>query len=260
VRVDVVTIAYNSGTAVERLAASAADSRHEVLLRLFLHSTHGPTVDACARVGAGPRVVYTPAGVNRGISRSWNDGILCGYGEGADVVVVANDDIVFGPGDLDRIAEAAAGDRGAFIVSCAGPHTGYGVRLPSHGYACFAINPIALEEIGCFDENFFPAYCEDQDYSRRAQLAGLREANCPLTEVAHEGSGTIRRDAQLRQANKLSQLKNQEYYRRKWGGDAGAESFGSPFDDEAVPLRIPPSSRRHPYATHDRLDLIPDMN
>ncbi|MFX6027917.1 hypothetical protein ABTE84_21450, partial [Acinetobacter baumannii] len=76
-------------------------------------------------------------------------------------------------------------------------HRRRGQRLPSCGYACFAINPIALETLGCFDENFFPAYCEDQDYARRAALAGLSEENCADTQIVHMGSNAIFSDAML---------------------------------------------------------------
>src|SRR5205085_1350846 len=81
-------------------------------------------------------------------------------------------------GDLDGVAAKAMRCRERYIVSCAGPHQRLGRFLPSHGYSFFAVNPIAIETIGCFDENFFPAYCEDQDYARRAALAGLSEENC----------------------------------------------------------------------------------
>jgi hypothetical protein len=95
-------------------------------------------------------------GRNRGLSRTWNDGLLAGYADGADVVIITNDYVRFGPGDLDRLAQAAADQRDRYIVSCAGPHGRYGQRMPSHGFSCFAINPIALGVIGCFDENIFP--------------------------------------------------------------------------------------------------------
>jgi GT2 family glycosyltransferase len=254
-RVDIVTVAYNCGSDVERLIDSAESDRHRVGVHLFLHSAHGPTASACARLAARPQVRYRPIGWNQGLSRSWNEGLLDAFGRGADLVIVANDDIVFGPGDLDRLAGTAAEHPESFIVTCAGPHVGYRYRLPSHGYACFAVNPIALERIGCFDENFFPAYCEDQDYSRRAALAGLPESNCPDTEVTHRGSASIGRDPFLAAANAQTHGRNLEYYRRKWGGDAGKERFTSPFDDPALGPMIPAAARHTPYGHHDRPDL-----
>jgi GT2 family glycosyltransferase len=257
VRVGLVTVAFNSGPGVEALVASARDTRHRLAVELFLHSAHPPTVAACRRLDVDRDVALHPYGTNRGLSLSWNEGLLALYGAAADVVVVANDDVRFGPGDLDTLAATAVAERQAHVVVVAGPHLGWSTRVPSHGYACFALNPVALERIGCFDENLFPAYCEDQDYSRRARLAGLSEAACPGTQVSHEGSATLRGDPLLAAANAVTHGRNLEYYRRKWGGEGDAERFPTPFDDPAVGLRIAPEDRHAPYSRHDRTDLRP---
>ena len=46
-----------------------------------------------------------------------------------------------------------------------------------------------LDEIGCFDENFF-AYMEDVDISYRARIWGYKCVYCPEAVVYHIGSGT----------------------------------------------------------------------
>jgi GT2 family glycosyltransferase len=255
-RVDLVVPAYNQPVWIERLVASAASDVHEVVVRLSLHSTHEPTRLACERLAALPHVRYRAHGENRGLSRTWNDSLLDGYDEGADVVVIANDDVAFSPGDLDRLAAKAIACRDRYIVSCAGYHERHGRRLPSHGYSCFAVNPVALEVLGCFDENFFPAYCEDQDYARRAALAGLSEENCADTEVVHAGSSAIFASEELRQRNARTQALNLAYYARKWGAPAGAERFTTPFGEPSFGLRIAPEDREAPYgAGFDRDDL-----
>jgi GT2 family glycosyltransferase len=236
--------------------ASAASDVHEVVIHLFLHSAHEETMLACERLATLPYVRYSAYGENRGLSRTWNEGLLDGYGEDADVVVIANDDVAFSPGDLDRLVARAAAHRDRYIVSCAGYHERHGRRLPSHGYSCFAVNPIALELLGCFDENFSPAYCEDQDYARRAGLAELTEENCADTEVVHAGSSAIFASEELRQQNAGTQALNMAYYARKWGGLAGDERFSTPFANPSFGLRIPPEARAAPYgAGFDRDDL-----
>jgi GT2 family glycosyltransferase len=179
------------------LLESAVSDRHAVVFHLFLNggladprrstppSIDEPTSRSMARAQSG------------GVSRTWNDGILLSYEQGADVVIVSNDDILFSTGDIDRIAGTAYQQRDRDIVSCAGPHGRRERRLSSHGYACFAVNPIALDRLGCFDENFYPAYCEDQDYARRAALCGLDEANCGDTVVFHAGSTAIFADRRV---------------------------------------------------------------
>jgi len=254
-RIDLVTIAYNSGVAIEELIDSARSQKgHRVGVRLFLHSSHAPTVAVCEEIARAPGVQYYPFGYNRGVSRSWNDGILEAYADGADIVVVANDDIRFSNGDLDRLAEKAARCADRYIVTCAGPHGQYGRTLPSHGYACFAINPIALAAVGCFDENFLPAYCEDQDYARRAGLVGLSEENCSDTAVYHAGSATIMRDPPLARQNADTQRLNILYYSRKWGGISGRERYERPFGDPSLEIRIAPEHRHAPYGVYDRSD------
>jgi GT2 family glycosyltransferase len=256
-RIALVVIAYNQPEGIASLVASAASRRHDVAVELFLHSDHEPTVAVCEALAGSDHVRHHDHRVNRGVSRSWNDGILASYDDGADVVVVANDDIRFGDGDLDRLADKAAAHRERYVVSCAGPHLRHRGRLPSHGFACFAINPIALATIGCFDENFFPAYCEDQDYSRRARLAGLAEENCAATEVVHAGSSAIFSSPELARANALTQRHNMAYYRAKWGGDGDHERYDAPWDDPAIPLRIAPERRHAPYGpAHDRADAL----
>jgi GT2 family glycosyltransferase len=257
VRVDLVVPAYNQPAWIERLVASAASNLHHVVVHLFLHSTNQDTVRVCERLAATPHIRVRPYGENRGLSRTWNEGLLDAYGDGADVVVIANDDITLGPGDLDRIAAKAVAHRDRYIVSCAGFHERYQRRLPSHGYSCFAVNPIALEMLGCFDENFSPAYCEDQDYARRAGLAGLAEENCADTEVVHGGSSAIFASEELQRQNARTQALNMAYYARKWGGLAGEESFTTPFGNRSFGLRIAPEDRASPYGVgFDREDLV----
>jgi GT2 family glycosyltransferase len=240
---------------VTRCVRSAAGARSTVEVHLYLHTAALSTVAACHGLAVGDGATLHCHGANRGLSRTWNDGMLAGYAEGADVVIIANDDVEFSSGDIDELAEAAADQRDRYIVSCAGPHGIYGRRMPSHGYSCFAVNPIALEVLGCFDENIFPAYCEDQDYSRRARLAGLHEANCPATEVFHAGSTAILSSRELRVSNAYAQALNMTYYRRKWGGDADRETYVHPFDDPALDYRIAPERRHRPYGpAYDRAD------
>jgi len=250
-----VVIAYNQPIWTERLLDSARTAKSNVAVHLFLHSQDEPTTAVCERLAARDEVRYYPHGENRGVSRSWNDGILNAYNEGADTVVVANDDVLPATGDLDRVAEKAVRCDDRYIVTCAGPHERLGRVLPSHGYSFFAVNPVAIETIGCFDENFFPAYCEDQDYARRAGLAGLLEENCDDTMVVHGGSSTIFASHDLTVQNSVTQLHNIAYYMRKWGGDAGNEQYETPFDHSDFGLRIGPERRAAPYGPgYDRTD------
>jgi glycosyltransferase involved in cell wall biosynthesis len=250
-----VTIAYNCGQGIRTLVESAIQCEHDVRVQVFLHSQHPATMAACLGLADLPHVAHHAYGCNRGLSKSWNEGILNAYGSGADIVLVANDDIYFSPGDVDKIARKALENRDRYIISCAGFHRRFDRRLPSHGYSCFAINPIAIERIGCFDENFFPCYCEDQDYAYRARLAGLQEENCSDTMIYHGGSDTIYGSPELSAQNRVTQGRNMQYYLRKWGGLGDRERFSQPFDSPTFGYRIAAECRHSPYGpVHDRAD------
>ena len=254
-KVAVVTIVYSSSTCPSSVLETASASAHAVECHVFLHSRYPKLVEACGRIAQDPSVVYYPFGSNRGVSKSWNEGILASFARQADVVIVANDDIRFSPGDIDKIARRASDCRDRYIISCAGFHERFNRRMPSLGYSCFAINPIAIEKVGCFDENIFPAYCEDQDYARRAGLAGLHEENCPDTALSHAGSNSVLSDPALGRQNALTHRRNLEYYRLKWGGYGGQETFQHPFNNPRIGFHIAPRSRENPYGpTYDRRD------
>lgn len=254
--IGLVVVAYNSGPDLVRLVDSAHDRRHHLHVELFLHSGHPSTVRACDDVLARTDTRLHRQG-NIGISRSWNDGALNCWNRGADVVIVANDDIVFGPGDIHTMASEAAANPERFMVYCAGYHTGYDQPVESHSFSCFAWNRIAMDVIGCFDENFFPAYHEDCDYSWRRRLAGLPDGIiCPDTQVVHAGSATIKRDPVRSEENHLTFSRNAAYYQHKWGGDVNHEVHRHPFDDARFDYRIAPESRHAPYPGHDRYNPV----
>ncbi|HTY83106.1 MAG TPA: hypothetical protein VMB19_02760 [Silvibacterium sp.] len=254
-KIAVVTIAYSSCACPASVLQTAAAAPHTVECHLFLHSRYPQLVQQSERLAQNPAVIYYPYATNRGVSSSWNEGMLAAYAAHADVAIISNDDIAFAPDDLTKIAEKAAACRDRYIVSCAGFHQYYKRHIPSMGFACFAINPIALEKLGCFDENIFPAYCEDQDYACRARLAGLHEENCPDTMLTHIGSNSILSDPALRRQNAITQRLNFDYYRRKWGGDGGSETYARPFNDARLGYSIPAARRHAPYGpAYDRRD------
>ncbi|PRY39742.1 glycosyltransferase family 2 protein [Umezawaea tangerina] len=233
---------------------SARRSLQPLTTYVFRHSTTPSVVAACERVATSPDVVYLPYGVNRGLANSWNEGMVRAF-EWADVVLFANDDVEFADGDVDRLVATAAAHPEHYVVTCAGVELSRRERAPSLGYACFAMNRVAFDELGCLDQNLFPIYCEDEDHSRRAALAGLREANCPDTAVRHFGSAAIRGHPELDRQNRVTHAANFAYYQRKWGGPAGHERFRNPFDDPSLGPRIDPDRRHTPYGPgRDRTD------
>ena len=153
-------------------------------------------------------------GHNLGVGASWNLGIKATAL--ASWWLIANFDLEWGPGDLQRLEEAIE------------PRSATVYRM--FGYAAFALTPPAVHEIGWFDENIHPAYNDDLDYDRRRELAGVRAVETGFTGT-HVGSATIHSDPNLRRYNGFTHGRNDAYYAAKWGGaKQGGETFSTPFD------------------------------
>lgn len=217
---------------------------------LFLHSQDADVIRVCETYAGNPRVHYFPYGVNRGLARSVNEALHQGYVEdGCDVMMNGNDDLIPSPGDIEKMAQAALDHRECWMIE------GYGKTrdvLGTTDISLSVINPIALQTIGYFDENFFPAYFEDTDYVYRAKLAGLPRFLVPDTYILHYGSASMHRvDAE---AFTEAFRRIQSYYVRKWGGINGYELFLRPFNNPDFTLSIPFEDCHAPYPGFDRTD------
>jgi GT2 family glycosyltransferase len=151
---------------------------------------------------------------NLGVAASWNLILRTGFASGRQSVLIGSNDTFLRLGSL---AAALAGD----------PEVGIR-HLCAWNF--FLIRRFVLEEVGWFDENFYPAYKEDQDYSYRCALAGVRRANVDGAGGEHVGSATINSDQRYRGRNGYTHDWNGRYYAEKWGGDAGQERYVRPFD------------------------------
>jgi len=255
-KVGIITLAYSLPELLKKLFDTAISEEHEVVFYLFGHTKNEEVRNLCLKLEhqLSPRVSFFDFQRNRGASASWNDGLVAASFAGCNVTILANSDIWFSEGDIDKLAEFAVAHRNNYMVSCAGWHDGFDKAFPSQGHSCFILNPIALEKVGFFDENLFPAYMEDCDYSRRAFLAGMTEVNCADTMVHHYGSACIRNDLELAKQNTLTHQRNHMYYRQKWGGSNGEEIYVLPFNDPKFNHIITVDDRHAPYLGHNRVD------
>ena len=251
--VALVTVGYNLPGFTTKLLDSALDGCcHDVTAIVISHASMPDKVRELETLAARSNVIYKGYGENRGLAKSWNEGVLEAFERGFDVVLVVNEDVTFGPGDLTQLAEAAALHRENYIVTGRAFHHSEGV-WSSSSYGCFAINPVAIEQLGCFDENLFPVYYEDADYKRRAALARISSWHCDVTAIQHGGSQSLSQSDVARQ-NRVTWTKNREYFNRKWGGDPAQEKFMHPFDDMRYTYYIDPRLRDSPYSGFNRND------
>lgn len=224
--------------------------------KFFIHGEY-PAVDNVIYTFASSKTrshIYNYR-TNRGLSRSWNEGINQSYLGSADVAIILNDDMLPGPGDVQRVAQAAVDHPEAGIVKCMGTDMRSGQRTPME-FGLTAITKRGWDVVGAFDENIWPIYWEDIDWDRRRQLAGLPVHIVEETTAVHAGSKTsVTVPGLLDQTNGWYNA-NEAYYRRKWGAiHTEGELYATPFNDPALGLKIEPSRRHRPYGVYDREDV-----
>ena len=133
---------------------------------------------------------------NLGVAGSWNLGIKS-FPYAHRWFIVSND-VVFGSGALEQLSQAR---RDEITLTARFPH-----------WHTFALGDEAVSQLGLFDESFFPAYFEDNDYTRRAEFVGVNIRTLEL-EVSHDNSSTIK--AGYQHKNAMTFASNDKHYQKK---------------------------------------------
>lgn len=155
---------------------------------------------------------------NLGVAASWNLIVRTGLTKGYQWFFIGSNDTILHPGSLKAAVDFKKTD-------------GVGI-WHLHAFNFFLMRTMTIDLVGWFDENFYPAYKEDQDYSYRCQLAGvLRVAGVPGCNADHVGSATLKSDPDWAARVQPTQARNATYYRMKWGDDVGYEVYRHPFDN-----------------------------
>lgn len=187
-----------------------------------------------------------------GFQRSVNFGVNDAFERGFDVAFVLNNDIILHPDSIWRIAErfekgdvglvSAMDIRGELEEKNISPseigrllsHEKENVdEAPHPSFSAFAVDKLCWEMIGEFDELFFPAYFEDNDYHYRMDVFGLPAIVYPPAMFYHFGSRTQNESSEDGRpvVSGGAFENNRAYYVKKWGGLPGSEKFKTPYDD-----------------------------
>jgi len=157
-------------------------------------------------------VVYRPEN-NLGVSGSWNMIMDYAIKTNATHVLMLNDDIYLGKKE-EEILHLINLWKGDF----------YCTEL---NWCSFILSTEAYKEIGKFDENFYPAYFEDNDYFYRMSLLNKSMIyTALLNPKIYRNSMTIAKEPSLNNSFE----KNRQYYISKWGGEPSKETFTNPFN------------------------------
>jgi GT2 family glycosyltransferase len=171
-------------------------------------------------------------GRNLGVAGSWNAVLRAALGDqGRDWALIGSNDCVPEPGTLKAIA--------ATLSTRHKPDRDPRVGVwHACGWDLFAVTAGCVDAAGTFDEGFYPAYHEDQDYHRRCMLAGIAQIEVPEARCRHEGSATIRSDPALEARCRVTHPLCAQRYRDKWGGDfGGGETHVTPYGDPSMTVR-----------------------
>jgi len=171
-------------------------------------------------VRALPLLVDTP-GENLGCARSWNTLAKTLLFGDETALLLVGDDVLFRSGTIAAMVGAMETQDADFVTAEPG------------GFSCFMVRRRLFEKIGYFDEQFWPAYYEDNDFHRRMQLSGV----CKEIQVdvgydhVNKGSQTV---AAFSRQERLEHNKrfeaNRARYVAKWGGLPHEEKFDEPYN------------------------------
>lgn len=169
---------------------------------------------------------------NIGVSKAWNKFLKAGLKRDYDSVLICNDDVVWRPGSFGNLLSAWYSRPTDTILMSGVAHDIAPGLHEAPDYSCFIFDPQEiLEYMGSFDENFSPAYFEDNDSHYRIKLADKRALCVSEARVDHKGSQTQNADPSKPVVSSQMFEANRDYYSRKWGGWPGQETFTTPFND-----------------------------
>lgn len=194
---------------------------------------------------------------NKGCGGGWNQGIEWGLAAGFTHFLVLNNDTLIGPKTVEGLYQRLVQTDVPVLLSSAVDVSGE-VRAPEEllqsdhavnnkvaseaphpNFSCFMISKETVDKVGLFDEAFWPAYFEDNDYHRRLKLvAGDASGVATTTAVFYHFGSRTQNEALGKPIVPGSKFEeNRGYFARKWGGNPGSEIFTNPFNDPSKDIK-----------------------
>ena len=187
--------------------------------------------------------------IDRPLAEAWNMGFDRAIADGCKYMFICNDDILFNPTSIDNAVKEyeRLKDDKVVLVSLNNVFGEYVDKINEFlnweqeynapeevadhpNYSAFLVGTDFFDKVGRFDENFKPAWFEDNDSHRRIELLGYR-AICTVTaSCIHYGGMTT---AMLPPERKSSERSSQ-YYVQKWGGLYNGATYPTPYNDPTL--------------------------
>lgn len=163
-------------------------------------------------------VVHMPA--NIGCSGAWN--LMIKSFINAPYWIIVNDDVSFCNGLLEELYNVAENNPDIGMI-----HPSNGWHFANGNFSLFLIRDFVIQKYGLFDENMYPAYCEDVEYYLRFHHNPLKRkfggfTNSYLHEgidVIEDSGGSATRKTNPEFSNIIHNgfVKNFNYVFDKWG-------------------------------------------
>ena len=224
-------------------------TKHKYKLRIIDQESSDGTQDWCREQGIDchrfqPRV---------SLSEAWNYGFREAIkDEHCEYIFFPNNDVIFHPTTIDNLVYAMKKFNYAMVTGSNVAHDmslqdmkdklemgdsnfdGLPIsnwREEGPDFSCPLITKQTLEKVGYFDENFIPAYFEDNDYHLRILKAGLHAKRITKSPYYHFGSMTIRTNPNLG----ISASRTERVFIEKWGAMPAdcmdGRGHGVPYND-----------------------------
>lgn len=193
---------------------------------------------------------------NTGCGGGWNQGIDFALKNGFTHMIIANNDILVGPGMIQALYNRMKREPKVLLCSAVdvireipvpqfvlnaenAVNKKEDTEAPHPNFSCFMITPETIERVGYIDEEFYPAFYDDNDYDFRVKLAGGVNSSIANTTAVfiHYGSRTQNQNpgAPIVPGDMFN--KNGNYFISKWGGVPGKEQYTHPFNDLTKDLK-----------------------
>lgn len=174
---------------------------------------------------------------NIGCSGAMNIGVNK-LGEGLDFVIILSPSALFTNSveDFVRVIENTERiEKNYFYWSIAKENLAQpGTRTDMHA---FAITKRCFDEVGNYDENYYPVYYDDADYGYRMGRIGATKTPVDIDRISQDLGGGVGKDKKIFDLYWANVNHLHDYYVRKWGGEIGNEKFTHPYNDEKLTIR-----------------------
>lgn len=259
-KIQIVIPCINLWNKYTKKCIESVKSKHEIRIMLIDNASSDET-----KVEAGKMVSSTFSHHRNeqpwSCAKSWNFGIKDGWERGYDCVAVLNNDVLLHPDCLDRMIERfeknnTSGDITKEIDAnqhhvvmvtamdvrgnCDKPDNIFEFKSEDFekvsesehpNFSTFMVNKEFWDKIGEFDEEFNPAYFEDNSCHYKIKLAGLKAVCYPPALFYHFGSRTWNEGINQNDMERgLKFERNKEIYVQMWGGIPGSEIYKTKFN------------------------------